>query len=74
MVAVRGIFNGLNIQLLEEVEIKANTMVLVTFLEEISPESELREMTSNPNGFEFWKNPAEDIYQDYFEKMRHANG
>jgi hypothetical protein len=74
MVAVRGIFNGLNIQLLEEVEIKANTMVLVTFLEEVSPESELREMTSNPNGFEFWKNPAEDIYQDYFEKMRHANG
>ncbi len=74
MVAVRGIFNGLNIQLLEKVEIKANTMVLVTFLEEVSPESELREMTSNPNGFQFWENPAEDIYQDYFEKMRHANG
>ena len=49
-------------------------MVLVTFLEEVSPESELREMTSNPNGFQFWENPAEDIYQDYLEKMRSANG
>ena len=74
MVAVRGIFNGLNIQLLEEVEVKANTMVLVTFLEEVNPESELRDMTSKPSGFQFWENPAEDIYQDYFEKIRNANG
>jgi hypothetical protein len=54
MVAVRGIFNGQNIQLLEKVEVKANTMVLVTFLEEANPEAEVREMTSKPTGFEFW--------------------
>jgi hypothetical protein len=74
MLAVRGIFNGLNIQLLEKVEIKANTMVVVTFLEEVNPEYELRDMTSKPSGFQFWENPAEDIYQDYFEKIRNANG
>ena len=48
-------------------------MVLVTFLEEGNPESELRDMTSKPNGFQFWENPAEDIYQDYFEKIRNAD-
>jgi hypothetical protein len=74
MVAVRGIFNGRNIQLLEKVEIKANTMVVVTFLEEENPEAELREMVSNPNGFQFWEDPAEDVYQDYVEKIRNANG
>jgi hypothetical protein len=35
---------------------------------------ELRDMTSKPSGFQFWENPAEDIYQDYFEKIRNANG
>jgi hypothetical protein len=73
MVAVRGIFNGRNIQLLEKVEVKPNTMVLVTFLEQQNPEDEMRDMAAKPNGFQFWDNPAEDIYQDYIDKIRHAN-
>jgi hypothetical protein len=70
---VRGIFNGQNIQLLEKVEVKANTMVLVTFLEEATPEAEVREMTSKPSGFEFWDNISEDIYQDYLKKLQDGN-
>ena len=53
MVAVRGIFNGRNIQLLEKVEVKPNTMVLVTFLEQQNPEDEMRDMAAKPNGFQF---------------------
>ena len=65
MEAVRGIFNGQSIQLLEKVEAKANTRVLVTFLDEENSIDGIREMTAQPNGFDFWNNPAEDIYQDF---------
>jgi hypothetical protein len=68
MVAVKGIFNGQSIQLLEKVDAKVNTKVVVTFLEEEISGDDTREITSQSNGFEFWDNPAEDIYQDFLEK------
>jgi hypothetical protein len=73
MVAVKGIFNGQSIQLLEKVNAKPNTIVVVTFLEEDNNEEDIREMTTQSNGFEFWNNVAEDIYQDYLEKPENGD-
>jgi len=66
MVAVKGIFNGQTIQLLEKVEAKQNTKVLVTFLDENDPEDDTKDLTAQANGLEFWTNSREDIYQDFF--------
>jgi hypothetical protein len=68
MVAVKGIFNGQSILLLEKVEAKPNTKVVVTFLDENGPEDDTRELTSQANGFEFWTDSREDIYQDFLPK------
>ncbi len=73
MVAVKGIFNGINIQLLEKVDVKANTRVVVTFLDDDDTEDVIRDMTATPNGFEFWNQAGEDIYQDFLGKTENED-
>lgn len=73
MVAVRGIFDGKGIQLLEKVEAKRNAQVVVTFIEEDVAEPGLRDMTAQANGFDFWNDPKEDVYQDFMVKGSNGN-
>lgn len=73
MVAVRGIFDGKAIQLLEKVDARPNAQVVVTFIEEDPLEDPLRDMTAQANGFDFWNDPREDVYQDLIGKGSDGN-
>lgn len=70
MVAVKGVFDGTTVRLLEQVDVPPNSYVIVTFVEDVSQAEPIREMTSNPNGFEFWEDPKEDVYQDYLRNFK----
>jgi hypothetical protein len=73
MLTVKGIYDGKNVQLLEAVNIKKSYKVIVTFVEEVNPKEEmklLRNYTEQNSGFEFWQEPAEDIYQDKIKKSK----
>jgi hypothetical protein len=41
--------------------------VIITFLEEISEDEEIRNFSAQTDAFSFWKDEREDIYQDYLE-------
>jgi len=73
MVAVKGIFDGKAIQLLEKVEAKPNARVVVTFIEEDSGEEGFRDMAAMANGFNFCNDPREDVYQDFLLKSGNEN-
>ena len=74
MVAVKGIFDGRVIQLLEKVEAKPNARVVVTFMDDDVVEDGLRDMVASPNDFDFWNDPREDVYQDFMAKEKDGNG
>ena len=66
MLAVKGIYDGQSVQLLDNLTDHRKYKVIVTFLEEIDPiDLELREFTSQTTGLEFWNDTREDIYQDF---------
>jgi len=66
MLSVKGIYDGGQIRLLDEVKIKAPQKVIVTFLEETDDEiqKEIYSTAEKSGSFEFLKEPAEDIYTD----------
>jgi hypothetical protein len=75
MLAVKGIYDGSRIQLLEKIKNRKRYKVIVTFVEEMegtSEESELRNFSAQTKGLEFWQNEKEDIYQDYLPKPKRA--
>ncbi len=66
MLAVKGIYDGQSVQLLDNLTDHRKYKVIVTFLEEIDPiDLELRDFTSQTSGLEFWNDIREDIYQDF---------
>lgn len=73
MVAVKGVFDGTTVRLLEQVNVPANSYVIVTFVEDVSQSDHVRDMSASPNGFEFWEDPKEDIYQDYLNSGMDEN-
>lgn len=62
---IDGYFDGKHIVPLGEIKTGKHYKVRITFLEELSPEEELRMLTSSSEGFAFWNDPKEDLYQDY---------
>ena len=67
MISVKGVFDGEVVRPVEKIKIKDKRNVIITFLdEENDPEmNEIREMTHNPSGFEFWNDEDEDLYGEY---------
>lgn len=68
MLSIKGIYDGEKIYPTESISEGKKYKVIITFLEEIKDEEEkhLRGFGANANAaLDFWKNPAEDIYQDY---------
>lgn len=68
MLTVKGIYDGQEIKLLEEISINKPTKVLVTFLEdgfetEISDE-DIRSLAEKGGAFDFLNDPEEDVYTD----------
>jgi len=69
MLAVKGIYDGKSVFLIDKFTEKKKYKVVVTFLEEINDDhEELRNFSAKTNGLQFWENPKEDIYQDYLKK------
>ncbi len=73
MVSIKGIYDGNTITPLEATPRNKSFKVIITFIEEIETpgivsEPDFREIGSMANGFSFWENEDEDIYQDYLEK------
>jgi hypothetical protein len=72
MVSIKGIYDGNTITPLEPVPKNKSFKVIITFTEEIESadivsEPDFREIGSIANGFSFWENEDEDVYQDYLE-------
>jgi hypothetical protein len=70
MLAIKGIYDGNKILPLEKFPNKKKYKVLITFVEEIDEDEELRSFSSQMNSFKFWKDKREDIYQEYLQKMK----
>lgn len=71
MLAVKGIYDGKSVKLLDKFTDKKKYRVIVTFIEEIESDiSELREFSSQMSGLDFWNDPNEDIYQDYLHSPK----
>lgn len=69
----RGIYDGSTITPLEATPPNKRFKMIITFTKEIETpgmvsEPDFREIASIANGFSFWENEEEDIYQDYLEK------
>jgi len=69
MLSVRGIYESNSIRLLDEVPINKTSNVIITFLEDFNSSEELsiRSFSSNMEGFDFWENEKEDLYQDFIK-------
>ena len=68
MLAVKGIYDGKTVKLLDKFADKKKYKVVVTFLEEIETiDSEIRDFSSRTGGLDFWMNPKEDLYQDFLK-------
>jgi hypothetical protein len=67
MLAIRGIYDGKTIKLLESPP-KKKFKVVITFIEELDDTEQLRDFSSQTNSFTFWEDTKEDIYQDYLTK------
>lgn len=71
MLAVKGIYDGKSVRLLEGFTDKKKYKVVVTFLEEIETvDLELRDFTSQTSGLDFWDSSKEDIYQDFLQPQK----
>jgi hypothetical protein len=68
MLSVKGIYDGERIHVLEKPPGRKKYKVVITFLEEIDDDEELRTFTSQSEAFSFWNDKREDIYQDLFVK------
>jgi hypothetical protein len=62
---IEGYFDGKHIVPLSAIKENKHYKVRITFIEELSPEDEIRLLASHSDAFEFWNDPKEDIYQDY---------
>ena len=73
MLAVKGIYDGSSVQLLEKIKNSKRYKVIITFVEELKgsrEESELRDFAAQTTSLEFWNDNREDIYQDYLSKPK----
>lgn len=66
MLAVKGIYDGKSVKLLDKLTDHRKYKVVVTFLEEIeTTDDDIRDFTSQTSGLDFWNDTKEDIYQDF---------
>lgn len=67
MEAIRGIYDGEKFVALEHFPQKKKYKVIITFLEELDEDEEVRLFSAQTNAFSFWEDEREDIYQDYLQ-------
>jgi len=65
MLTVKGIYNGSEFIALENFPKNKNFKVIITFVEELDENEEIRDFSSQMNALGFWKDEREDLYQDF---------
>jgi hypothetical protein len=65
MQTIEGIFDGKNFIPLESVPVSKRHRVIITFVEEMDEDEEIRSLTAQTDSFTFWEDEREDIYQDF---------
>lgn len=50
---------------LEEFPTDKTYNVIITFIEELNDSEELRQFSAQTDGFSFWNDERENLYQDY---------
>jgi hypothetical protein len=70
MRTIKALYDGKNFVPLEKFPDEKKFKVIITFLEELDEESEVREFSAQTDAFSFWHDEREDIYQDYLETQQ----
>ena len=68
ILALRGVFDGQQVSLLEQGPVGRRYNVIITFVEETSDQEEVRQFSAQTNSFAFWHDEREDVYQDYLPR------
>ena len=68
MRTIKGLYDGEKFIALESLPFKKKYKVIITFLEELDDDEEMRSFTAQTDAFSFWEDEREDIYQDYLGK------
>ena len=69
MNAIKGIYDGEKIIPLENFPNKKRYKVIITFLEEIDEDEDLRNFSAQTDALSFWEDEREDLYQDYLDTL-----
>jgi len=69
MITIRGIYDGKKFIPLEEFSKKKKYKVIITFLEEIDEDEDIRNFSAQTHAFSFWEDEREDLYQDYLKNQ-----
>lgn len=68
MLSVKGVYDGEVVRPLEKLNFRNKRNVIITFIDDNDEEmSDIREMTLNSSGFEFWHEEEEDLYGEYLD-------
>ncbi len=65
MQTIEGLFDGKTFVALEKIPVSKKYKVIITFVEELDETEEIRNLSAQTDGFKFWEDEREDIYQDY---------
>ncbi|MBK6997013.1 MAG: hypothetical protein KA138_05730 [Saprospiraceae bacterium] len=65
MLAIPAIYEGGKFFPLEEMPAKGKFKVIITFIEAIDDEEDVRNFAAQTDAFSFWESEEEDIYQDF---------
>lgn len=65
MNAIKGLYDGEKFIPLENFPGEKKYKVVITFLEEIDEDEDLRDFSGQTDAFSFWADEREDLYQDY---------
>ena len=77
MLSVKAVYDGINLQLFENVKIEKPQQVIITFLghqavaNDAISNSEIQQIISTSPSLDFLNNDAEDIYTDANLKIRY---
>ncbi len=70
MLSIKGIYDGKKIIPLEKLDVDKQYKVVITFIEALDDDEDIRDFSEQTDGVSFWHDCREDIYQDYLPGNR----
>ncbi len=68
MRTIKALYDGEKFVPLEGIPLKRKYKVIITFLEELDEDEDLRNFSAQTDAMAFWHDEREDLYQDYLEQ------